>query len=172
MTKQTTALASPCAEREENLVLFHYGDLDPAERSALQAHLQNCTPCAGYLKDLETLLPLTVKADEPSETFWTDYNREMRRKLADAAETKTWLQKIGEFFQARPLPALATTAVLVLALTLTFGRNSWSPHDPVQEDAAIMEVLPVAENLEFFKNMDVLDNLELLESMGKQSDAA
>jgi hypothetical protein len=172
MTDQTRTLTSPCGEREENLVLFHYGDLAKPERDALQAHLRSCTACASYLKDLDTLLPLTLKADQPAEAFWTDYNRELRRKLDDAAEKKNWLQTIGEFFQARWLPALATATVVVLALTLTLARNPWSTHDPVQEDAAILELLPVAENLEFFKNMDVLDNLDLLESMSSQSNAA
>jgi hypothetical protein len=32
-----------------------------------------------------------------------------------------------------------------------------------------MEVLPVAENLEFFKAMDVLDDLDLLEFLGNQN---
>jgi len=41
-----------------------------------------------------------------------------------------------------------------------------------QEDAAMLEILPVAENLEFFNAMDVLDDLDLLESMGNQSNAA
>jgi hypothetical protein len=35
----------------------------------------------------------------------------------------------------------------------------------------MMEALPVAENLEFFKAMDVLDDLDLLESMGSQGAA-
>ena len=37
----------------------------------------------------------------------------------------------------------------------------------------MIEALPVAENLEFFKTMDVLDDLDFLESMGSnQGDAA
>lgn len=172
MTEQTKTLASPCGELEENLVLFHYGDLDGAERSALQTHLKSCTACGGYLKELDTLLPLTLKADQPPETFWTDYNRELRQKLDRAAEKKSWLQTLGELFQPRWMPALATAGVVALALTVTLGRGVWLTNDPSQDDAAIMELLPVAENLEFFKAMDVLDNLDLLESMGNQSNAA
>lgn len=170
MTDQTKTLVPPCGDLEENLVLFHYGDLDGAERGALQAHLQSCAACAGYLKELGALLPLTLQADQPPETFWTDYNRELRQKL-DRADKKSWIQSLGEFFQPRWIPALATAGVVALALTFTVGRSIWSTNDP-QDDAAIMEMLPVAENLEFFKTMDVLDNLDLLESMGNQSNAA
>lgn len=171
MTEQTKTLVSPCGELEENLVLFHYGDLDGAERGMLQTHLQSCTACAGYLKELDTLLPLTLKADEPPATFWTDYNRELRQKLDRAAEKKSWRQTLGDLFQPRWMPALATAGVVALALTFTVGRGIWPANDS-QDDAAIMELLPVAENLEFFKAMDVLDNLDLLESMGNQSNAA
>jgi hypothetical protein len=170
MTEQTTMLVSPCGDLEENLVLFHYGDLDDPERGALEGHLQSCAACANYLQDLGTLLPLTLKTDQPLETFWTDYNRELRQKL-DRAEAKSWAQTFGEFFQPRWMPALATAGVVALALTFTVGRGIWLTNDS-QDDAAILEMLPVAENLEFFKAMDVLDNLDLLESMGNQSNAA
>ncbi|MGH7852792.1 MAG: anti-sigma factor family protein [Candidatus Binatia bacterium] len=172
MPEQTRTLISPCGDFEENLVLFHYGDLDGAERGALQAHLQTCALCGSYLKELDTLLPLTLEADLPPETFWTDYNRELRQKLDRAAEQKSWMQTLGDFFQPRWMPALATAGVVALALTFTVGRGIWSTNDPAQENAAIMELLPVAENLEFFKAMEMLDNLDLLESMGNQSNAA
>jgi hypothetical protein len=48
----------------------------------------------------------------------------------------------------------------------------WSKNEPAKEDTAMMEVLPVAENLEFFTAMDVLDDLDVLESMGSQGNAA
>ena len=60
----------------------------------------------------------------------------------------------------------------MLALTLTFGKGIWQSNDLPKDDAAMIEALPVAENLEFFKAMDVLDDLDLLESMGNQGDAA
>ena len=170
MTVQTLVL--PCKEQEENLVLFHYGDLLGAERNDLQAHLQSCAACAAYLKDLAALLPLTVAADQPPQTFWTEYNRELRHKLDSLAEKKDWRQKLAGFLQPRWLPAFATAAVVALALTFTLGKAMWSKNDPTQEDAAIMELLPVAENLDFFKSMEVLDDLDLLESMGSLGNAA
>jgi predicted anti-sigma-YlaC factor YlaD len=169
MMEQTNTLVCPCGDREENLVLLHYDDLDGDKRRALQEHLQGCAACTSYLKELGTLLPLTVQADQPPETFWTDYNRELRQRLNRAE--KNWIQTVGAFFQPRWMPALATTGVVALALIFTVGRGVWSTNEP-QNDAAMMEILPVAENLEFFKAMEMLDNLDLLESMGNQSNAA
>jgi hypothetical protein len=172
MTEQTKTLASPCRNLEENLVLFHYNDLGGAEQGALQGHLQSCAACASYLKELETLLPLTLEAEQPPEIFWTDYNRELRQKLDRAQEKKSWRQALNGFFHLGWMPALATAGVVALALTFTVGRSLWWTNDPQEDAAAIMELLPVAENLEFFKTMDVLDNLDLLESMGNPGNAA
>jgi len=153
---------------EENLVLFHYGDLRGAERNAVQAHVNNCAGCTAYLKHLNTLLPLTRQVDNPPPEFWTHYNRELREKLDSVAEKKSFV----DFFQPRWVPVLAMAAVFTLALTFTFAKGMWSNNDPAKEDVAIMELMPVAENLDFFASMDVLDDLDLLESMGSQGNAA
>jgi putative zinc finger protein len=165
-------LVSPCAGQEENLVLFHYGDLAKGERDLLQAHLRSCAACAAYLRDLGTLLPLTVVADQPPQTFWSNYSRELRQKLDALGERKSSWQSLAAFLHSRWLPALATAAVVALALTFTLGKGMWSKNEPAKEDTAMMEVLPVAENLEFFTAMDVLDDLDVLESMGSQGNAA
>jgi hypothetical protein len=165
-------LAAPCQAREENLVLYHYGDLDGAEHAALQAHLHECAGCAGYLRELGALMPLMVKTDQPPPPFWNDYNRELRHKLDGAAEKTGWRQALSAFFQPRLVPVFAAAAVVAIALTFTLGKGIWSTDDPAQDDEAMIDVLPVAENLEFFRAMDVLDNLDLLEFMASQGNAA
>jgi hypothetical protein len=172
MAEQLQSLSVACAEQEEDLVLLHYGDLAGAERQTLQTHLDSCAGCTGYLRDLGKLLPLTLKTDEPPQTFWADYSRELRRKLDDAAEKPAWRRRLSALMQPRLVPVFASGAVIALALTFTLGRGLWPTHDPAREDAAMLEILPVAENLEFFKAMDVLENLDLLEFMGSQGSAA
>lgn len=165
-------LSAACAEHEENLVLLHYGDLAGAERDILQSHLNNCAACKEYLQDLGQLLPLTLKTDAPPQTFWADYKRELRHKLDEAAEKPTWRQKLAALLQPRFVPLLATAGVVALALTLTLGQGLWTTKEPARKEAALLEVLPVAENLEFFKAMELLDDLELLESMSTPGSAA
>jgi hypothetical protein len=171
MAIQKNPLSTACKKFEEDLVLFHYGDLRSPEREALQSHVNGCAGCTGFLKQLGTLLPLIVKADEPGQTFWNDYSREMRHKLDVAAERRPWWQSVALIFEPRVLSAAAGVAVVVVALALTLGRGLWPTKDVPHDDAAMLEALPVAENLEFFKAMDVLDDLDLLESMGSQGAA-
>jgi hypothetical protein len=163
--------ATPCQALEENLVLFHYGDLSGAERDRLAAHVASCAGCAGYLNELATLLPLTVKSDTPPEDFWLNYKRELRHKIDEATGRKSRWQRFAAFLQPRYLPAFATAALVVLALTFTFGKNHWSAKNIVADDE-LAATLPVAENLEFFSAMDVLDDLDLLDLLGNQTNNA
>jgi len=69
-------------------------------------------------------------------------------------------------------PVLATTAVVLLALTFTFGNKAWRANELPQDEESFMEILPMTENLEFFSNMEVLDAMDMLESMGGQANSA
>lgn len=160
-------LLSPCADREENLVLLHYGELAGEDAAPVRDHAQACAGCSAYLKDLATVLPLTVPAAAPAPAFWSDYDRELRGKIDAAVARRTWAEKLADFFRPRWVPALAATAVLALALTFTLGRGTWTADEPAREESALLELLPVAENLEFLNAMDILENLEVLESMGQ-----
>jgi hypothetical protein len=162
-----------CAELEQDLVLFHYGDLSGAERRQVEAHVKDCAGCAGYLRELANLLPKTVLADEPPQPFWNDYSRELRHKIADLTERRWWRRIRFSILQPWGIPALATSAVVALALTFTLGKGVWQSREtPPPVDNAILEVLPMAENLDFFENLELLDAMELLEQMGDQGKGA
>jgi hypothetical protein len=165
------AHTSACEAYEEDLVLLHYGDLRSAERQKLDGHLASCAGCAGYLKELATLLPLTVKRDEPPPEFWQNYSRELRGKLDDVAAKPAWWRNLATIFRPSFIPAFATVAAVVLALTFTLGKAVWNGKSNPQDDE-MAEALPVAENLDFFSAMDILDDLELLEFIGSQSNNA
>jgi hypothetical protein len=172
MAETFKPLATACVDQEENLVLLHYGELAGIERQALQKHLASCGRCQSFLQDLGRLLPLARATDDPPSMFWSDYDRELRKKLDDVAKNPTWRQRLAAYFQPRAVPVFATAAIVALTLTFTVGRGLWLTPDPARDKAPLLEVMPVAENLEFFRAMDVLDELDLLEDMGNQGSAA
>lgn len=172
MVAQGESKPSACTKFEQDLVLYYYGELEGSERNALESHIRDCEGCALSLRGLGSLLPRTVKADEPPPEFWHDYSREMRHKLADLRERKSWWRSWRFSFQPFAIPALATTAVVALALTLTLGKSLWTSKAAPTDDAAFLEVLPIAENLEFFTTMEVLDAMDLLEDLGKSPNGA
>ncbi len=166
MVTRDDAASKACKNLEEDLVLYYYGELSEAGRGDVETHLKGCESCRAGLGTMSKLMPMTVAPDEPPQSFWDNYSREMRHKLEAVTERKPWWQRIAALFQLLPMPALATGAVVLLALTLTLGRGLWQSSAPSSDDAAFMEVLPIAENLEFFSNMEVLDNMDLLETLG------
>ena len=166
MEQDNPSTAVACTQWEEDLVLHYYGELDGSERAAVEDHVRGCEPCRFYLKELESILPLTVKPDEPPQAFWDNYSREMRRKLTEVKERKSWWQSLASFFQPWAIPVSATAVVAILALALTLGKGFWGSKEAPQDDEAFMEILPAAENLEFFKTMEVLDAMDFLEDMG------
>lgn len=173
MTRAQQFDVTACANREQELVLYYYGELGDAERAAVEAHTRSCEGCRRYLGQIGSILPGTVERDEPAQTFWDDYSREMRRKLAET-ERKPWWQPVTEFLHAWRIPAMAVAAAGIIVLTFTLGREvirstDTSPSKDISpEEASLMEALPVAENLDFFSNMEILDTMDLLESMSGQ----
>jgi hypothetical protein len=163
-------MATACTEFEQDLVLYHYGELSGADRDQIATHLRGCSGCDSYLKELAALLPLTVIGDEPAEEFWQNYSREMRHKLVELQEKKPWWQAVQTFVRPWTVPALAGTAVVALALTLTIGKKPTPTNEVINDapsaDQALIEVLPMAENLELFNNMDVLEDIDVLEVLG------
>ncbi|HEY7317538.1 MAG TPA: zf-HC2 domain-containing protein [Candidatus Binatia bacterium] len=166
MAHPDKSAVAACAQWEEDLVLHYYGELGGKERAAVEDHMRGCQPCRFYLKELVAVLPLAAKPDEPPQAFWDDYSREMRRKLTTVQGRKSWWQSLVSFAQPWLIPVSATAVVALLALALTFGKGLWSGKESPQDDEAFMEILPAAENLEFFKSMEVLDAMDFLEYMG------
>jgi anti-sigma-K factor RskA len=163
------AKSAACLELEQDLVLLHYNELDGAERQRLEAHLRDCPACTESLKQLADLLPQTILADEPPPAFWYDYSRELRYKLAQLREAESWWRRLFVSFKPWGIPALAASAVVALALTFGLGKNLWQQGETaLPEDGAMLEVLPIAENLDFYRNLEVLDNLDILQQMSAQ----
>ena len=159
-----------CAELEPDLVLYYYGELDSAGRSRVEAHTQACESCRASLKAMQTMLPLTVGVDEPPQTFWTAYTRDMRHKLAEVDEGKPWWRRLVGLPHSWALPAFAASAAIAIALVLTLDKGWMAPSDVPVSDRALMEALPVAEHLDFFSHMELLDTIELLESTRKSNE--
>jgi len=158
---------SACKDFEQDLVLYYYSELLGADHSRVETHLKSCSSCRLFLQDLHTILPLTSTPDEPPQTFWKSYSEEIHSKLKEAETRASWWAGLPSIFHFRPwpVPALATAFVLVLALTLTFTRDMWRPENPSSQQEAHQEILPMAENLEFFKSIEFLESIELLESL-------
>lgn len=160
------SIRAACKEFEQDLILYYYGECAGTERSRVETHLEGCASCRHFLEDLGKLLPLTIKPDEPPQAFWESYSRELRRKLQGTEQKGPWWSGVFSHLRPWPVPALATALILILALSLTFTKRMWRPQDSLPEEEAVLEVLPMAENLELLRAMELLDSMDLLEALG------
>jgi len=157
-------LTGACKNFEQDLVLYFYQDCSRAEQQQVEAHLEGCPSCRVFLEELKSLLPATVKPDEPTPAFWQNYSREMRGKL-DKRESHGWAGAILSLFRPWPVPALATAMVVALAVTLTFTKGQW-----FSDTQNKPELVEMASNADFFESLDLLDSMDLLEAVeGKEA---
>lgn len=165
MVDRNDSPQSVCKEFEQDLVLYYYRECEENRRSKVESHLQSCACCRHFLEELRGLLPMTVKPDEPPQAFWESYSQEIHRRLAAAEQKDAWWKGLVSVFRPWPVPALATATVLILVVALTFTKGIWRLNQPPAEEKAFLEVVSVADNLDFFNAMDFLDSMDLLETL-------
>lgn len=169
MAERHDSLRGACKEFEQELVLYYYQDCNGTERHRVESHLESCASCRRFLEELRSLLPATVKPDEPSPAFWQSYSRELRAKLAAEKEKSGWWQTISFLFRPWPVPAMATALILALALIMTFAKG-WLPSRQTPQDPELVKMASVADNLDFLKSLDFLDSMDLLDAVeGKEA---
>ena len=110
-----------CKKMEADLVLFHYGKCDEAERQRVSGHLVKCANCRAFLEDLQTL-PGRGEAVDPPPSFWAGYSMEVKRKL-NALDDQRFSARLLSFLPAWPVPALSVAMLVILGLSFVLARG-------------------------------------------------
>ncbi len=110
----------------EQLSAFLDGELPPAERAALQAHLAACARCAGELEELALVAQAACELHEPApEGYFDELPGRVRQRLREARQAEAPAPR------PRLLPAwswaLAATALLGLLLPILWKRQAEAP---------------------------------------------
>lgn len=163
MKAQKQNLEPACSAFEEDLVMYYYGDSSAEDRRRVEGHLGGCAKCQRFVQDLRGLLPQMAKPKEMPQTFWDNYYREMKQKLALERERKSWWRSWLAPMSGWMLPTFATVAMAVLAIGLVIGKGNWGSESTPIVDAIPQEILTNAKELEFFNSLDMLESLPKLE---------
>ena len=110
-----------CDERKDLLLLYAAGQLEPAEREALRAHLSTgCPACAGNLAEAEAIVSqlatnVTPIAPPPTavDALMRRIGSESDRRPAATAERSWWTRPLVSTLVAAGVAVLVTTAVLL-----------------------------------------------------------
>ena len=133
------------------------GDLEPAERARVDAHLAACRDCRAARERFAGLMAeLARTAPAPPPIHWGAYRAELRERLerrsARAGTLWSWL--------ARPLPALVAAGLVAMLVMTGLPASVRSPGapDPLALDGTIL-----ASQLDMIARLDVVQQLDLLE---------
>jgi len=165
MKAQKQILEPACSAFEEDLVLYYYGEGSTGERRRVEDHINGCARCQRFVDDLRGLLPEMAKSTEMPASFWDNYYREMKEKLAVARERQPWWRSWFAPANGWLVPALGTAAMAVLAIFLVLGKGNWTWRSNSNDEPIPQEILTDTQQLEFFKSMDMLESLPKLEKM-------
>jgi anti-sigma factor RsiW len=154
------------AHPEAELVAYVAGELTPAARSAVEAHLAACADCRRERAALAaTVAELRRSVPAPPPLAWGRYQAEVRARVTGGGRGRA---------RRRVAPvSLALSGALAAGLLLMAAglgeRNGRPPADlAVAEEMAIggrLELLrqyPVVEQLDLYENLEVIRRLDEL----------
>jgi hypothetical protein len=113
---------------EDDLILYHYGELDDAARGAMDTHLQECAECAVRLQRLESVLGSITEESLPVPARDDAYGAQVWARIAARLPGKRlpW----WKHWMAPPQLRLAGAFASLILLAFLLGRLSKSPAGP------------------------------------------
>lgn len=107
------------ADRDETLIAFLYGEIDPVQRAAFEAHLATCERCRRELTDLRDARADLQKWTMPEARPSIVHEMLPARPVAPANQGTA--RKAGARMRIRDIPAWAQVAAAVLVLGVSAG---------------------------------------------------
>jgi anti-sigma factor RsiW len=129
------------------------GDLDPAERARVDAHLVACGDCQASrdrFAALMTELARTAPAAPP--IHWGAYRAELRDRLERRSSVWSW--------RVMPMPALVAAGLVAVLVMAGLPGGVRSPGAP---DLLALDNTILASQLDMIARLDVVQQLDLLE---------
>lgn len=138
---------------DEQLTLYHYGELDPTEHLQLEAHLAACPACRDALTELQASLAVVPRAG-------LQLNAAQRLQFAERVVART---RRGH---PRGLPvwggALVAAGIFGVSIMLV------TPDDrgvPAQTDLLVRTDFELVEQFELLQDLTLLQELDLLQEL-------
>jgi hypothetical protein len=160
-----------CTDRNEQVMLDVYGELDAGARSALEDHLSTCADCRREKESLTAMLGQVRQAMVPPPLSMQDSAAAVRKVQDRLAVFRLPGGRRQPVKEKRVLwiPALAAACVLVLVAIFVGYERSGNIAQPVAQRIDISQKLPENEE-EIVKNLDLLKNFNTLEKLSQVVD--
>lgn len=146
------------AHVEEWLIDHVRGELDPADRARVDAHLAACDDCRASRERFGALMTeLARTAPAPPPIHWGAYRAQLRDRLERGISVRSGERAGLWAWVARPLPALVAAGLVGLLVMTGMPAGVRTP-DPLALDNTIL-----ASQLDMIARLDVVLQLDLLE---------
>ncbi|MCX6910823.1 MAG: zf-HC2 domain-containing protein [Verrucomicrobia bacterium] len=124
-----------CKDIQAQLADFTVGALHEQERAEIERHLQGCAACQRELSVLRrtgSLLDATEPEEAPAD-LWQSIRREIEHPNQEPARALWWETLFPSRWPRLAYAGLAATAVVAVALVMTFSRLSPAGDDETQD---------------------------------------
>jgi len=139
---------------DEQVVAYLSGELAPAERARLDAHLVECAACRRAVDESRLVLAALAPGRPAAPPVdWARYQAELRARVARRPRG-WWL---------RPWPALAAAALATVVLLLTLQMPERKMTDlATLNDTVLAARLPMLEQYRVVERLDLLEDLDVI----------
>ena len=146
------------AHVDEWLIDHVRGELDPADRARVDAHLSACAECRASREGFGALITeLARTAPAPPPIHWGAYRAQLRERLERRISGRSGERAGLWAWVARPLPALVAAGLVALLVMTGLPAGVRTP-DPLALDNTVL-----ASQLDLIARLDVVQQLDLLE---------
>ena len=124
-----------CKDIQSQLADFAVGALREQEIVEIGRHLQECPVCQrelGALRRIGSLLDVTEPEEAPAD-LWQSIRREIETPRQEPARAAWWETLFPARWPRLAYAGLAATAVVAVALVMTFSRLSTAEDDETQD---------------------------------------
>ncbi len=141
---------------EIELIPFLRGELAPADRARVAAHVAACEECRRATEESRAVLAaLAARQPAAPPVDWGDYQAELRGRV-EARPRRRWY--------ARPVPTVA--AAFVIAATVLLGvRGVQQLTERPGADIVALEETALGTQLPLLREYPVVERLDMLEDL-------
>jgi anti-sigma factor RsiW len=141
---------------EEQLVLYHYAELPPAERLAVEKHLADCPDCRTVLAEMQSSLAALPRVE---------LRLSAAQKLTFAERVSSRTRRSAPGMLPRWGGALIAAGVFGAAVMLISPADRNAPllaDTPARSDFELVEQLDLLQDLALLQNFELLQEIESL----------
>jgi anti-sigma factor RsiW len=137
---------------EEDLILYHYGELDSEQRRRVEDHLATCPACQEKLRDLERTL---AAGSWPYLDYTTTKVRRFTSRVMDRVQ--------GNPRRILPVWGGVITTVTAMIIALVMLRPGTAPEP--DESVSLIAEMEVLQDMELLQTLELLEDLDLLQEL-------